>query len=393
MSYRGAIVIMVMTLAMAASTGFAQDAKSAKARGAAATQTVMLGQGDSKFACYVARPAGDEPAPGLLLIHEWWGLNDWVKQQARRFAELGYVALAPDLYHGEVAKDADHAHELMRGLSDDRALADMKLAFSFLADHEHTRGKPVGVMGWCMGGGYALKLAIAEPRTACMVICYGKPVMDVEQLRRIKGPLLGIWGATDRGIEVEPFKKALAQAKVTSTHHVYPGAGHAFLNENNKRGYNKEQAEKACAEIDAFLERTLAATSVPAGARAAVRIHLATDVPHPGYSAMSAPKGESALYVAPDAVLTERDIVEAHVVEERANMYSVSIQFSPAAAEKLAQLTKEHMRDFVAILVDGKLVTAAKIMDEIKGGEVMITGDFGREEAEKIAGSIAPVRK
>jgi len=74
-------------------------------------------------------------------------------------------------------------------------------------------------------------------------------------------------------------------------------------------------------------------------------------------------------------------------------MYSVSIQFSPAAAEKLAQLTKEHMRDFVAILVDGKLVTAAKIMDEIKGGEVMITGDFGREEAEKIAGSIAPVRK
>jgi carboxymethylenebutenolidase len=213
---------------------------------------------DSKMKCYLARPADGQPAPGLILIHEWWGLNDWVKQQADRFAEQGYVALAVDLYHGEVAADSEHAHELMRGLADERALADLKFAFKFLSGHKYTKGKPTGAIGWCMGGGFALKLAIAEPRLACTVICYGRPVLEVNQLRQIKGPILGIWGANDRGIEVEPFKEALREAGVKSTHTVYPGAGHAFLNENNKRGYNSEQAAKAWKEIEAFLGKHLA---------------------------------------------------------------------------------------------------------------------------------------
>ncbi len=221
------------------------------------TQMVTIGAREAKFSCYLARPEGDMPAPALLLIHEWWGLNDWVKQQADRYAEQGYVVLAVDLYRGEVATDAEHAHELMRGLSDERALADMRAGFSYLADHNATRGKRVGVMGWCMGGGYALRLAIAEPKVACTVVCYGKPVTDVAQLRNIKGPLLGIWGVRDRGIEVEPFKKALEEAGVHSSHHIYPGAGHAFLNVNNKHGYNKEQAEKAWREIDGFLAAQL----------------------------------------------------------------------------------------------------------------------------------------
>jgi carboxymethylenebutenolidase len=263
-------------------------------------QTVTLTRGDSKFTCYVARPAGDRPAPGLVLIHEWWGLNDWVKQQADRYAEMGYVALAPDLYHGDVASDAEHAHELMRGLTDERALGDLQAAFEYLAGPQpaappkgtgggagepsssqdkgkgagaarpsktgggpaadgtaYCRGQPIGVMGWCMGGGFALRLASAEPRVACTVVCYGKPVTDVEQLRKIRGPLLGIWGATDRGIDVPPFQKALDEAKVHATHHVFPGAGHAFLNETNKQGYNKEQAQKAWAEIDGFLKAGL----------------------------------------------------------------------------------------------------------------------------------------
>ncbi len=234
-------------------------------------ETIWIERGDAKFACYLARPetrAADKPLPGLILIHEWYGLNDWVKQQAVRFAERGYVALAVDLYRGEVATDGEHAHELMRGLPDERAVADLQAAFDWLSKHEAVRGRAndaaasskdgsnaskIGAIGWCMGGGFALKLAIAEPRLDAAVICYGRPVTDVEQLKKIKCPLLGIWGATDRGIDVEPFKKALDDAKVKATHHVYPGAGHAFLNENNKRGYNKEQAEKAWKQIDKFL--------------------------------------------------------------------------------------------------------------------------------------------
>lgn len=221
--------------------------------------TISLGEGDGKFSAYFAKPRTDEASPAIILIHEWWGLNDWVKKQADRFAEMGYVAIAPDLYRGEVASDAEHAHELMRGLPDERAVADMKAAFEFLAKHDAVKGKPIGIIGWCMGGGLALKLAIAEPRLACTVICYGRPVTEVEQLRKIKGPILGIWGETDRGIDVPPFEKGLKEAGVKATHHIYPGAGHAFLNETNKRGYNAEQAKRAWGEINGFLQKELSA--------------------------------------------------------------------------------------------------------------------------------------
>jgi len=223
--------------------------------------TITLGAGEHKCSAYLAKPKTDKPGPAIILIHEWWGLNDWVKQQADRFAAQGYVAIAPDLYHGEIAEDGEHAHELMRGLADERAIADMKSAFDYLATHRSVDKKRIGIIGWCMGGGLALKLAIAEPKLACTVMCYGRPVIDVDQLKKIKGPLLGIWGETDRGIEVPPFEKALKEAGVKATHHIYPGAGHAFLNETNKRGYNAEQAKKAWAEIDGFLERVIGTKS------------------------------------------------------------------------------------------------------------------------------------
>ncbi len=237
----------------------------------------MISVRDVRINCYLARPANAGSVPGLVLVHEWWGLNDWVRQQADRFARRGYAALAVDLYRGEVAHDREHAHELMRGLTDERALADMRAAFDYLAGPGSSAkdksggegdipagvcaGRPVGVIGWCMGGGQALRLAIAEPRVGGTVVCYGRPVTDVEQLRRLRGPLLGIWGQMDRGIEVEPFRKALEEAGVRATQHVYPGAGHAFLNENNSRGYNAEQAAAAWKDIATFLDACLARPS------------------------------------------------------------------------------------------------------------------------------------
>ena len=237
-----------------------QEAKS-DAKPEIETETITLGSGEHKFSAYTAIPKSAKPGPAIILIHEWWGLNDWVKQQADRFAAKGYVAIAPDLYHGEVAEDGEHAHELMRGLADERAIADMKSAFDYLATHKSVDKKRIGIIGWCMGGGLALKLAIAEPKLACTVMCYGRPVIDVDQLKKIKGPLLGIWGATDRGIEVPPFEKALKEAGVKATHHIYLGAGHAFLNETNKRGYNADQAKKGWAEIDGFFTANLRSKS------------------------------------------------------------------------------------------------------------------------------------
>ncbi len=239
---------------------YAQDARPTKPAASDAIQSmkVVLKFGDAPVDCYLAHPRGDGPFPGIIVVHEWWGLNDWVKQQADRFAEHGYAALAVDLYRGEVATDAEHAHELMRGLPDERAVKDLRDAFMFLSGHKLTRGRKVGAIGWCMGGGLALKLAIHEPKLSAVVVCYGRPVTDAAELGRIKCPLLGIWGGADRGIDVEAFKKALAKTKVrVAGQHVYPGAKHAFMNANNAGGYDEKSAGKAWHEIDKFLTKEL----------------------------------------------------------------------------------------------------------------------------------------
>lgn len=235
-----------------------QSASSKPAADKIQTMNLSLKFGDGEVKCYLAHPRGDGPFPGVIVIHEWWGLNDWIKQQAERFAERGYAALAVDLYRGEVADDAEHAHELMRGLPDERAVKDLRDAFMFLSGHKLTRGKKIGAIGWCMGGGLALRLAINEPKLAATVVCYGRPVTDPGELGRIKGPLLGIWGGADRGIDVVAFKKALAKTKVrVAGQHVYPGAKHAFMNPNNAGGYDEKAAEKAWGEIDKFLAKEL----------------------------------------------------------------------------------------------------------------------------------------
>ncbi len=109
------------------------------------TEAIEIDSGRVKIKGYLAKPVTDRPAPGLLLIHEWYGLNDWVKKQADRFAEKGYVALAVDLYRGDVAADAERAHELMRGLPDERALGDMQAAFRALAMRDEVKGEKKGV--------------------------------------------------------------------------------------------------------------------------------------------------------------------------------------------------------------------------------------------------------
>jgi carboxymethylenebutenolidase len=106
----------------------------------------------------------------VIVLQEWWGLNDWIKQNTARFAANGYVALAVDLYRGNVALDKDTAHELMRGLPEDRALADMRAGFELLAARPDVDPERIAVVGWCMGGGYSLALAVAEPRLRAAVI-------------------------------------------------------------------------------------------------------------------------------------------------------------------------------------------------------------------------------
>ena len=209
---------------------------------------------------YLALPASHGNHPAIIVIQEWWGLNDWVKEQADRFAAKGYVALAPDLYRGKVASDQNAAHELMRGLPHDRGVADLQNAFKYLATRKDVDASRIGVIGWCMGGGFALDLALAEPKIAATVINYGHLVADPAAVKPLSSPILGNFGEKDQGIppkDVEAFEKALKAAGKSSDIKIYPGAGHAFMNPNNTQGYVKAAAEDAWTRIDAFLAKAL----------------------------------------------------------------------------------------------------------------------------------------
>ena len=173
----------------------------ALARGALAAEpaaeAIRYQSGAEQVPGYLALPQASGKRPALVVIHEWWGLNDWVKEKARAFAAKGYVALAVDLYRGTAASDPDTAHQLMRGLPEDRAARDLEAAFAYLASRPDVGGTRIGAVGWCMGGGYALALALEEPKLTAAVIYYGRLATDAEAIQKIRARLLGNFGVED----------------------------------------------------------------------------------------------------------------------------------------------------------------------------------------------------
>src|SRR6202051_5148111 len=156
---------------------------------AADSKSVSYKSGDETVQGVLYTPAGKGPFPAIIVIHEWWGLNDWVKDQAAKLADQGYEALAIDLYRGKVATTPDMAHEIMRGVPEDRAKRDLHAAFEFLQSQPNVRKNRIGAIGWCMGGGYALDVALEEPTLAADVINYGHLAPDPDALQKIHSQL------------------------------------------------------------------------------------------------------------------------------------------------------------------------------------------------------------
>ncbi len=227
---------------------------------AATTENVSFKSGDETVAGYIATPDSAGRHPAIVVIHEWWGLNAWVKEQAEKFARQGYVALAVDLYRGKSATTPDEAHELMRGMPQDRAVRDLEAAFDYLASRPDVNRHKIGSVGWCMGGGLSLQLAVHEPRLAACAVNYGAMPTDAGDLGKIKAPVLGNFGAEDHGITpdaVRAFEKAMQDAGKTIDVKIYDGAGHAFENPNNKAGYRPDAAVDAWARMLGFFAKTL----------------------------------------------------------------------------------------------------------------------------------------
>lgn len=227
---------------------------------AATGKSVSYKSGDETVEGMLYAPQGKGPFPALVVIHEWWGLNDWVKEQAAKLADEGYVALAVDLYRGKVATTGDEAHEIMRGVPEDRAARDLHAAVEFLKSQSNVKKDRIGSIGWCMGGGYSLNVALQEPTLAAAVINYGHLAADADSLKKINASVLGIFGGQDRGIpvaDVKKFEQTLKQQGNKVEIVIYPDAGHAFENPNNKTGYRADDAADAWKHTTSFLAATL----------------------------------------------------------------------------------------------------------------------------------------
>lgn len=227
---------------------------------AADGRAVSYKSGDETVSAVLYTPPGKGPFPAIVVIHEWWGLNDWVKEEASKLADQGYVTLAVDLYRGQVATDPAMAHELMRGVPEDRAVRDLLAAANFLRAQKNVKPAKVGAIGWCMGGGYSARLAENDPKLAAAVINYGSLSTDPATLGKIQAPVLGLFGGQDRGIPpaaVQQFEKQMKGLGKDVSIKIYDDAGHAFENPNNKGGYRADDAADAWKRITDFFAAKL----------------------------------------------------------------------------------------------------------------------------------------
>jgi carboxymethylenebutenolidase len=203
-----------------------------------------------------ARPQEAGEYPGVVMIHEWWGLNDNIKDMARELAGQGYQVLAVDLYHGNVAATSDEARELVGSLNQPEAVQNLTAAVAYLRSQNAVR---VASLGWCFGGGQSMQLALAGVDLDATVIYYGNLVTDPAALQEIDWPVLGVFGAEDSSIPVETvrtFEETLDSLNVPHETYIYPGVGHAFANPSGAN-YAPEETVDAWEKTLRFLEDAL----------------------------------------------------------------------------------------------------------------------------------------
>jgi carboxymethylenebutenolidase len=229
--------------------------------GLIAEMVEYAGPGGEMLPGYLARPDGDGPHPSVIVLQEWWGLNEHIKDVTRRFAQEGYVALAPDLYKGVVATEPDEARKLVMELDMPAAVAEIGSAADFLLAQDFVAGEQVGVMGFCMGGRLTLMAALDDAGTGrygAAVAFYGSPLTP-EEAAQVETPVLGLYGADDGGIpvpEVEAMGEAFTAAGLPNEIHVYAGAPHSFFNDT-RESYRPEAAADAWQRTLGWLEQHL----------------------------------------------------------------------------------------------------------------------------------------
>lgn len=210
---------------------------------------------------YLAEPEEEGVYPAVVMIHEWWGLNDNIRDMVRLLASEGYVVLAVDLYNGEVAETSEQAGELTSGVREntEQAVANMRSAISYLRTLPNVEQEKIASLGWCFGGQQSLNLALASDDLSATVIYYGQLTDDTEQLQKIHWPVMGVFGSEDTNISVESvnaFSDALNALSIPSEIYMYKGVGHAFANPSGG-SYAPQETLDAWQKTIAFLGKNL----------------------------------------------------------------------------------------------------------------------------------------
>ncbi|UCB47319.1 MAG: dienelactone hydrolase family protein [Spirochaetota bacterium] len=209
---------------------------------------------------YLARPEDKGQYPGLILIHEWWGLNDNIREFAQSFARTGYVALAVDLYNGQSAQTPDEARRLATAVRNNlpAAFDNLTKAVDFIRSSPYVKKHRIASVGWCFGGGWSYEMARNDMGVRASIMYYGRfsPDDDFSNMRAL---ILGNFGEKDRSISVDSVREFQATLKTLNGDHeiyIYPNAGHAFAN-SDSANYNKEAADLAWQRTIAFLDKHL----------------------------------------------------------------------------------------------------------------------------------------
>ncbi len=206
---------------------------------------------------YLAKPVTDGDYPGIIMIHEWWGLNDNIKDMSEKLASHGYVVLAVDLYEGQVGTTSEEARQLVTSFDRTLWIENMNSAVTYL-ENQYTPSS-MGSIGWCLGGGQSLNLALNNNDLDATVIYYGQLVTEKESLSTINLPILGIFAELDQGIPpetVNEFESVLNELEIPNEIHIFSGVDHAFANPSGDR-YAPEASMDAWEKTIKFLETNL----------------------------------------------------------------------------------------------------------------------------------------
>jgi carboxymethylenebutenolidase len=208
---------------------------------------------------FLAQPESEGNYPGIVMIHEWWGLNDQVKSMADITAREGYVVLAVDLFKGNVATTTEGAQANIRNNPNNETITKMQAAVMYLRDMKSVNKGRIASLGWCYGGGQSLQIGLNEELQAT-VIYYGSVSTDKSDLIRLKEPVLGIFGVEDTSIsvsDIREFERILKEQGTKVDIYIYDGAGHGFSNPTNTAAFREEQSVDAWNKTLDFLKLNL----------------------------------------------------------------------------------------------------------------------------------------